>query len=185
MALGAAGSHSARAASRRHVAFLRGVSPVNADMATLRRCAEAAGFANVKSVLASGNIVFDASAATEAALAQTFEEAQSEHLGRRFATIVRRADALRALVAADPFAAYRLPPDAKRVVTFLRTPPPESVKLPSVRDGVRMLALRDTELLTVYVPNPKGPVFMTMIERLLGADVTTRTWDTVRKCAAA
>ena len=34
-------------------------------------------------------------------------------------------------------------------------------------------------------PNPRGPVFMTLLERLFGTEATTRTWDTVRKCAAA
>ena len=32
----------------RYVAFLRGVSPMNARMADLRRCFEVAGFGNVK-----------------------------------------------------------------------------------------------------------------------------------------
>ena len=47
----------------RYVAFLRGVSPMNARMADLRRSFEAAGFANVVTVLSSGNVVFDARSA--------------------------------------------------------------------------------------------------------------------------
>jgi Uncharacterized protein conserved in bacteria len=43
----------------RHVAFLRGVSPINAKMPQLKRCFESAGFANVKTVRSSGNVVFD------------------------------------------------------------------------------------------------------------------------------
>lgn len=39
------------------------------------------------------------------------------------------------------------------------------------------------EVFTAYVPNPRGPVFMTMIEKTFGANITTRTWDTVKKCA--
>jgi hypothetical protein len=33
------------------------------------------------------------------------------------------------------------------------------------------------------VPGPRGPVFMTLIEKTFGKDVTTRTWDTVAKAA--
>jgi hypothetical protein len=35
------------------------------------------------------------------------------------------------------------------------------------------------------VPHPTTPVFMTLIAKTLGKDVTTRTLDTVKKCAAA
>jgi hypothetical protein len=41
------------------------------------------------------------------------------------------------------------------------------------------------EVFTAYVPSPRGPVFMTLIEKTFGRNVTTRTWDTVRKGAAA
>ena len=37
--------------------------------------------------------------------------------------------------------------------------------------------------LAAYVPGAKGPVFMTLIEKTFGKDVTTRTWDTVQKVA--
>jgi len=45
----------------RFVAFLRGVSPLNARMPELKSSFEAAGFRNVRTVLSSGNVVFDAS----------------------------------------------------------------------------------------------------------------------------
>jgi hypothetical protein len=35
------------------------------------------------------------------------------------------------------------------------------------------------------VPNANGPVFMTLLERTFGKDITTRTLDTVQKCARA
>jgi hypothetical protein len=41
---------------RRYVAFLRGVNPMNAKMAELRRCFETAGFTDVRTVLSSGNV---------------------------------------------------------------------------------------------------------------------------------
>ena len=41
------------------------------------------------------------------------------------------------------------------------------------------------EIFTAYVRGPRTPVFMTLIEKTFGTNVTTRTWDTVRKCASA
>jgi uncharacterized protein (DUF1697 family) len=36
---------------------------------------------------------------------------------------------------------------------------------------------------SAYGPSPRGPVFMALIERTFGKEVTTRTWDTVKKVA--
>lgn len=127
---------------------------------------------------------FDARATSEAALGRKIEKALEAELGRTFPTIVRSVSALRELLEADPFAAFRLPPKGKRVVTFLREAPKERLKLPLEFEGARILATNGREVFTVYVPGPR-PVFMTLLEKTFGKDITTRTWDTVRKCANA
>lgn len=169
----------------RYVAFLRGVSPMNAKMAELKRCFEAAGFTKVKTVLSSGNVVFDARSASEATLERKAEAAMATQLERTFYTIVRPVSALSELLDADPYARFRLPADAKRVVTFLREPARAKLSLPLELDGARILAMRGRDILTAYVPKPASPVFMALIERTFGKNVTTRTWETVKKCAAA
>jgi uncharacterized protein (DUF1697 family) len=169
----------------RYAAFLRGVSPMNAKMPELKRCFEAAGFAAVKTVLSSGNVVFDARAASEASLERKAEAVMSKTLGRSFLTIVRKTDALREILDADPYAAFRLPKNAKRVVTFLREPHRGKLALPLEVNGARILAMRGREIFTAYVPSPRGAVFMTLVEKTFGTSVTTRTWDTVKKCAGA
>ena len=169
----------------RFVAFLRGVSPLNASMPALKACFEGAGFANVRTVLSSGNVVFDARSAAEAALERRAEAAMAAALGRSFYTIVRPTAGLAELLAADPYAGHALPPGAKRVVSFLREPREPKLALPLSADGASVLCLLGRQAYTAYVPSPKGPVFMKLIEAAFGTDVTTRTWDTVRKCAAA
>ncbi|HZX64814.1 MAG TPA: DUF1697 domain-containing protein [Myxococcales bacterium] len=167
----------------RYAAFLRGVSPMNAKMPELKKAFEAAGFADVKTVLSSGNVVFGARASKEAALERKAETAMKEHLGKAFPAIVRPVDALREMLASDPYRKFQLPADAKRVVTFLREPRGNKLALPIELDGARILSVQGTEVFSAYVPGPKGPVFMTLIEKTFGKDVTTRTWDTVRKVA--
>lgn len=167
----------------RYVAFLRGVSPLNAKMPELKRCFESAGFTDVKTVLGTGNVVFDSPAKSVAELERKAEAAMEKKLGRTFYTIVRSVDALNKLIAADPFAGFKLPADAKRVVTFLREAAKPTPKLPDAVDGARILACDGREIFTAYTSTPKGPVFMTLIEKTFGKDVTTRTWDTVKKCA--
>lgn len=167
--------------ARRYAAFLRGVMPTNCKMADLKECFEAAGFDDVKTVLGTGNVVFSAAEAAEAALERKAEAAMAKHLGRTFLTLIRPLDALRARIDADPFAAYQLPSAAKRIVTFLRALPAKRPRLPVELDGAQLLQLDDRELFGAYVPGPRGPVFMTLISKTFGEEVTTRTWDTVKK----
>ena len=169
----------------RYVAFLRGVSPMNLRMADLKLSLEQAGLKDVKTMLSSGNAAFNTTAKSDAAVARVVEKALEKHPGRAFATIVRRSDYLLALLRADPYAGFRLSPKAKRIVTFLREPHGAALRLPIESDGARILALRDGEVFSAYVPGPRGPVFMALIEKTFGKTVTTRTWDTVRKCAGA
>lgn len=168
----------------RYVAFLRGVSPMNAKMPELKRAFESAGFSNVKTVLSSGNVVFDARAKSDTALARQAEKAMEEHLDRTFLTIVRSSKALRELIDADPYAAFRLPAKSKHVVTFLREAPTAKLSLPIKFNDARILAVRGQEVLTSYVPSPGSPEFMRLIEKTFGTEITTRTLDTVKKCAA-
>jgi uncharacterized protein (DUF1697 family) len=168
---------------KRYAAFLRGVSPTNAKMPELKRAFEAAGFTEVRTLLGSGNVLFAAPAASTVSLQRQAEAAMAEELGKEFLTIVRSIDDLRKLLASDPFEAFRLPSAAKRVVTFLRAKPRTGLALPIELDDARILAVKGSEVFSAYVPGPKGPIFMTLIERTFGKEVTTRTWQTVVKVA--
>ena len=170
----------------RYVAFLRGVSPMNAKMPDLKRCFEDAGFTDVRTLLSSGNVVFSTRATSTPALERRVENSMQASLGHSFDSFVRRTDALQALLASDPFDAFRLPPEARRVITFLREPAaPDALELPLRKGNASILAIRDTEVFSAYVPDDRGPVFMQLLERSFGKDITTRTLDTVRKCARA
>ena len=170
---------------QRYVAFLRGVSPLNAKMPELKHCFEEAGFTNVKTVLSSGNVVFDARTSKEAALQRRAEAAMDAALSRSFYTIVRPIERLQRILKADPYAAFELPQGAKRVVTFVRESHPVGIKMPIESQGARILCVDDREVFTAYVPGARGPAFMALIEKTFGARVTTRTWETVKKCARA
>ena len=169
----------------RYVALLRGVSPMNAKMPELKHCFEDAGFGNVRTLLSSGNVVFDSPRQSELALARKAEAAMAQSLGRSFWTLVRPVAHLQALLDADPFAPFGLPAEAKKVVTFLREPPVARFSLPTEKNGARILAMQGLEIFTAYTPVPGNPAFMALLEKTFGGKITTRTWDTVKKCAAA
>ena len=166
---------------QRYAAFLRGVMPTNAKMPELKKAFESAGFTDVKTILSSGNVVFSARDASETSLQRKAEAAMMQRFGDAFLTIVRPLDALRELLASDPYRAFRLEPDAKRIVTFLRAKPASTLALPIGLGGARILSIKGREVFSAYLPNPKGPVFMVLIEKTFGKEVTTRTWGTITK----
>ena len=142
----------------RYVALLRGVSPANLKMSDLRRCLETADYTKVKTILSSGNVVFD-SASGSAAIERRIEAALTKQLGRSFYTIVRSVEELNDLIDADPYAAFDLPADAKRVVTFARKLPTLEAPLPIERDRAQILAAGSREAFSAYLPSRRGAVF--------------------------
>jgi uncharacterized protein (DUF1697 family) len=158
---------------------------MNAKMPELKRSFEAAGFSDVRTLLSSGNVVFSARKSSPKSLELRAEKSMQSELGRTFATTVRSAEHLQRLVESDPFAEFDLPPKSKHVVTFLRTAEVPALQLPIERDDASILKVVGGEVLCAYVPGPKGPVFMALLERTFGKSITTRTLETVRKCAWA
>jgi len=166
-----------------YAALLRGVMPTLVKMPQLVRSFEAAGFSDVRTVLSSGNVVFSSPKVSLRTLERRAEAAMMAEIGRSFVPIIRPIDRLREILAADPYATASLARDAKRIVTFLSTAPAATLELPIEVDGARIIAMDGTEIFSAYTPNPKGPVFMKLIEKTFGKEQTTRTWDTISKIA--
>ncbi len=169
----------------RYVAFLRGVSPLNAKMADLKHAFEGAGFTEVKIVLSSGNVAFDSPARSQTKLARQAEAAMAQHLDRAFYTIVRRQSFLRKLLEADPYTGFVLPPNAKRIVTFVGEPNSARLTLPIEADDGCIITTFGGDILSVYVPSLGASKVMRLIEKTFSPNVTTRTRETVKRCAEA
>jgi uncharacterized protein (DUF1697 family) len=162
----------------RYAAFLRGVSPMNCSMPALKRALEKAGFENVKTLLSSGNATFDSRSTSVAAIEKKVKAAVG------FTTFVRPVLELQRMVAADPYKGAQVRAEAKRIVTFLRAAP-KGLQLPVERDGARLVRLEGQTLFGAYERSDKGPVFMVLIEKAVGKEQTTRTWQTVERVAKA
>jgi uncharacterized protein (DUF1697 family) len=158
---------------------------MNLKMVDFKRCLETAGYSNVKTILSSGNAAFDSFSKSVAAIERQIEATFEKQLGRSFYTIVRSIEELQSLIERDPYSGFALPSNAKRVVTFARKLPRLKSRLPVARGGAQILAVRDREAFSAYVPTSKGAVFMELIKANFGSEVTTRTWETVKKCAKA
>ena len=106
-----------------HIALLRAVNVGGTGklpMAELRAMCEQAGFADVRTYIASGNVVFR-SALPEYKVAAALEARLAAYAGKPVGVLVRTAAEMAAVLAANPF------PDApgNRVMAiFLDSPPP-------------------------------------------------------------
>ena len=165
--------------------MLRGVSPMNCKMPELKAALERAGFADVKTVISSGNAVFTARKASEESLQKKCEAAFGKYLSKPFMTIVRSIDDLEALIATDPYKRFNRPANAKRDVTFLRAAPGMKPKLPVDLRGARICTIDDRVVFSFHVPQDMDPAFMELIEKTFGKEVTTRTWETVERVVKA
>jgi len=67
-----------------------------------------------------------------------------ERLGHAFFTIIRPIDGPEKMLESDPYRPFRVSPDAKRIVTFLRDAPTSKPNLPIEQDDARILLLKGT-----------------------------------------
>lgn len=98
-------AHDEAMATKRWAGLLRAVNVGGRKlaMADLRRVAEEAGFTEVKTLLASGNVVFSASGA-QAAVREQLEKAIKDHAGFAVEVLLRSKSQLQALLDDNPFA---------------------------------------------------------------------------------
>ena len=131
------------------VALLRAVNVGGTGklpMAELTAMCEAEGFARVRTYIASGNVVF-ASALGEAGVKAALERRLAAYAGKPVAVLVRTADEMAAVLAANPF------PDAapnRTLVTFLDGPPPADALAHARHRTTERLALGARELYVAY-----------------------------------
>ena len=75
----------------KYIALLRGIAPTNPNRRNdkLRGVFEKLGFANVKTVISSGNVVFESPSTSVRKLEDAIEKALPEELGFHSTTIIR------------------------------------------------------------------------------------------------
>jgi uncharacterized protein (DUF1697 family) len=180
--------------TRKHyIALLRGVNVGRAKriaMADLRKLVGDLGFSDVRSVLASGNVVFSAPPLDPADAALAIEEALVLKLGVAARVMVLGSDELSTIIEGNPLLA--LATDHSRLITFILADPAMGHLLAPLCEqdwGPGALALGQR---AAYVWCPKGVLespAAALVGKQLGDNTTSRNWNTLCKlqalCAAA
>ena len=160
-----------------YVALLRGVNlgKRQLKMADLRRLATEIGLDDATTYIASGNLLFR-SGKGEQALKSALEAALAEHMGAKVGVMVRTADQLFGVVAANPFG--KEAPNLTVAIFLDAAPAGDAAKAAKNVDGER-IALGKRE---IYVHYPRGQG-QSRLAIPAAADGTARNMNTVAKLA--
>jgi uncharacterized protein (DUF1697 family) len=173
-----------------HVALLRGINVGGHNlvaMSDLRNLLGALGFAGAKSLLQSGNLVFDSERLTGTELERLLEVETAKRLGVTPDYLVRSAAEWGTLVARNPFPQEAKDDPAHLLVMCLKAAvPAKNVQaLRAAIKGAERVRAVGKQLYVVY---PEGigrsKLTNTLIEKKLGVRGTGRNWNTVLKLAA-
>ena len=166
--------------------MLRGINLGKRQLksAELKASVESLGFTDVKTLLASGNVVFTADETDPAALEQALHDALFKATGLKSEIFVRSPEEMAVVTAADPF------PDATSerpsfvVVSFHRKPVDLAAvaKLAESHGGPERMHAIGREL---YIDFPEGQarsvLHPAMSKAKLDSVNTARNWNTVLK----
>lgn len=171
----------------RYAAFLRAVNVGSrlVAMAELRVVAASVGLKNVRTLLQSGNLVFETSKG-RTAIERGLRRAVEQHFGFDVPVLLRSRPDLNAVIRTNPFAAEARDDPGRLVVVFLMSRPSAATEraLRTAIVGRERVVLRGDSLYAYY-PDGQGRSKLTpaVIERNLGASGTARNWNTITKLA--
>ncbi len=166
-----------------YVALLRGINVGKANripMAALREAVEAAGFTEVRTHLASGNIVLQTTGGAEK-VREGVEQAITDAFGLTIPVVVRTAAQLDAIVKRNPLGDVAATPKLYQV-TFLGGPP-----APDAIPALEASALASEHVVhaghEIYTWHPDGiadsKLALRVTAKMLGTSATSRNWATV------
>ena len=169
-----------------HIALLRGINVGghrSVGMTDLRNFLAELGFDDARSLLQSGNLVFNSKVRTGAELERFLESEAHDRLSLEVDFIVRTPDEWKGVIRQNPFRKEAERDPGHLVVMFLKS-------VPEVEDIVALEAeIRGPEVVRakgkqayIYYPNGQGRSKLThsLLEKRLGRG-TGRNWNSVTK----
>ena len=172
------------------VALLRAVNlgpSKRLPMVDLTRAFVQLGFADARTVLQTGNVVFRSPRVHGLALERHLEAGLRTQLSLETDVHVRSAEEWRSLVAVNPFPREAVDDPSHLLVVLLHDAPPPST-LALLRGRIAGRERVELSGRTAYVVYPDGigesKVTMRLIESALGTRATGRNWNTAMKLAA-
>ncbi|MER8489241.1 DUF1697 domain-containing protein [Mesorhizobium australicum] len=154
-------------------------------MSDLKAMAESLGLNNVRTLVATGNLVFESERISVAGLEKLLESAFEQAFGRHVDIIVRAAEDWRKLASSNPFPTESVEAGDQVAVRVMRKPVAEDAI-----SGLQACAAADEKVLLVggdiWVvfsrERPSSRLLAAANHKRMGVG-TSRNWNTVRKLA--
>lgn len=167
-----------------YMAFLRGINvgkQRRVKMENLRAAFEDMGYENVRTILASGNVIFESSSMSAPLLENKIAKTLAAIIGFECDIFVIDVDSLRELAHADPFREYRKKSQFRLYVTFTRGKPNAGLKFPARGDGYTILGKFGGILCSVVdVSHGSASDLMRELDKAWRVN-TTRGWNTIER----
>ncbi len=154
----------------------------NMNNSNLRTVFESLRFNNVKTVISSGNVIFDSSIGSSADLGASIEKAIFEQIGFHSTTIVLSRPQLEKIVSEKIFDNDVHSPSNYLTLTFLKHRASFPFALPYTPEGkaYSFVGFKYNVVFSVVDTSvAKTPDLMAWLEKQFTKDITTRTWKTV------
>jgi uncharacterized protein (DUF1697 family) len=173
-----------------YFAFLRAINVGGNNkipMAELREMLVAMGFSNVRTLLQSGNAIFESPKQTASALEAKLEAGTEKRFGLKITYMVRTKENLEGVIGANPFPKVAVDDPSHLLVLFMKSKPRDGAEaaLQAAIKGSEVAKIRGSE---AYITYPDGigtsKLNNTVIERHLGTAGTARNWNTILKSLA-
>jgi uncharacterized protein (DUF1697 family) len=175
----------------KYIAFLRGINVggnKKVPMIDLKKSLESFDLTDVKTLLNSGNVVFETQEKEASLITQQIQQKLEKDFGFKIPVIIRTSEELQFLVATDPFRNITITPETRLYVTFSSEETKGNLKIPyeSSEKDFGILQVSNANICSFLILSPKrGTIdLMRFIEKEFGKKVTTRNWNTVVKLAS-
>lgn len=164
-----------------YIAFLRGIggAATKLRMQVLKEAFEAMGFENVRTVIASGNVIFDTKPTDEKDLEQTIEKALPEAVGFGADTIIYTLEELQLLAKSSLAKELKVAGKTRPFVTFLKETPKSIPKLNG--KGFKLLGRKGRAVFSLVDLSGVAPDLMNALDKEFDKKTTTRSWMTIEK----
>lgn len=171
-----------------YTAFLLGINVGRrvVKMAELKALTEKLGYKKVRTVLASGNLIFEAGSAKPAAVEKKLVPAMEKHFGFKIEVIIRSTTELKKILKLDPFKKVSVNKNTRLYVTFLSAKPLKREKPRKISSQYEILKVTPGEVYSHLEISDvlKTPDIMKEMGTSYGKKITTRNWNTLRKIVA-
>ena len=172
----------------KYVAFLRGINVGGKKlikMENLRRAVESLGLKNVRTFIASGNVLFETSQTNREALRKKIEKKLLTAFGHDVPVVLQTIEELKDLLRVGPFKKITPSPAVMMCVTLLAADPKSGPKLPhkSAIENLEVLAIKNRAAF-ILCRRKKNGMFSfpnNFFEKEFGVTATTRQWNTIKR----